>query len=105
MVHSAPATRSQSEENSPNVARRSSIQDISVSNQEEEGETEIIKELDTISIVSDDGKRISVEIQQAKQKYYFHRAIFYSSRIISRQGFRGKKDGHRCVFHNWRRIF
>ena len=36
------------------------------------------------------GTQINVEMQKAKQPYYYHRAVFYSSRLISRQGYAGK---------------
>jgi hypothetical protein len=38
------------------------------------------------------GTQINVEMQKAAQPYYFHRAVFYSSRLISRQGYAGKNN-------------
>jgi hypothetical protein len=50
-----------------------------------------------LGCITQSGLRINVEIQKSKQRYFFDSALFYSARLVSRQGWSGKSD-HTSMF-------
>lgn len=93
---SAPASRTNSE---VKVAKKLSLDDITSTEQEESGDLPGDKSIryDYVCETST-GTQINVEMQKAAQPYYFHRAVFYSSRLISRQGYAGKNNSTVFLF-------
>ncbi len=68
---------------------------ISTNSNEEPGETVGDKAVRFDLVVkTQSGKIVNVEMQRASQKFYVHRALFYTSRLISRQGFAGKDENN-----------
>ena len=106
-TRSAPTSQSQSSDSlSAKKPRRSSTAELLVSDyqlcaHEEKGLNENDK-----TVIFDfvcqtkTGEIINVEMQRASQIYYLHRALFYSSRLISRQGYSGKDSENRPW--NWK---
>lgn len=73
--------------------RRASISNLVNDVEEEIGDSSWDKttRYDLVCI-DEQGRRFNVEMQQSFQECYFHRALYYSARLISRQGFKGNRE-------------
>jgi hypothetical protein len=84
----------QSQETRPRSSSASEpVQAIARLHEEEPGRTkgDKLTRFDIVCMTSA-GHCINIEMQKNKQRYYFHRALYYSARFISRQGYAGKDD-------------
>lgn len=45
-----------------------------------------------IVAITPDGSYVNIVMQKDPRKYYFHRAVYYSSRLVSREGCAGKSE-------------